>query len=141
MSGNSYAGDVTPERAWDVLAAEPTAVLVDVRTQPEWSYVGLPMLDQLGKKPLCVSWQVYPAMAVNEGFAEALAAAGVGPEQTVLLLCRSGVRSKAAAELLTAKGYARAYNIAGGFEGNHNADKHRGTVSGWKVAGLPWQQG
>ena len=58
----------------------------------------------------------------------------------MLLLCRSGGRSRAAAMALTAAGYAHAYNIAGGFEGDLNATKHRGGMNGWKAAGLPWNQ-
>ncbi|HTH96769.1 MAG TPA: rhodanese-like domain-containing protein [Stellaceae bacterium] len=141
MSGATYAGDLTPKQVWERLAAEKDAVLVDVRTVPEWNFVGLPDLAGLGKKAVCISWQVYPAKGVNGQFAEDLAAAGVAKDQPVFLLCRSGGRSRAAAELLTAKGYTHAYNIIDGFEGNHDAQKHRGTSGGWKVAGLPWQQG
>jgi len=59
----------------------------------------------------------------------------------ILLLCRSGVRSKYAAIALTEAGYKTCYNISGGFEGDHNEDRHRGKFNGWKVAGLPWAQG
>jgi rhodanese-related sulfurtransferase len=138
---SSYAGDVSPEQAWAILSEDKDAVLVDVRTHAEWSYVGLPTLDSLGKEPKRISWQIFPAMAVNDGFAAAVAEAGVPKDAPILLLCRSGVRSKAAAEKLTAEGYTKAMNIAGGFEGNPDPAGHRGTLSGWKVAGLPWRQG
>jgi rhodanese-related sulfurtransferase len=137
----SYAGDIPPEEAWRLLKETPEAQLVDVRTAPEWSYVGLPALDALGKQTHRVSWQIYPAMQVNPDFVAEIRALGVDPDQPVVLLCRSGVRSKAGAEALTAAGFTSAYNISGGFEGNHDALKHRGTVGGWKVAGLPWTQG
>jgi rhodanese-related sulfurtransferase len=76
----------------------------------------------------------------NDGFLDELAAAGVAKDAPVLFLCRSGVRSVAAAEAATAVGYTRAYNILQGFEGNPDGAGHRGAGSGWKVAGLPWRQ-
>lgn len=136
-----YAGDVTPIEAWKLLNDDSGAVLIDVRTNAEWSYVGLPDLGTLGKQPAKIAWQVFPEMRVNPDFLEAVAAAGIKPEQRVLLLCRSGVRSQAAARYLTQHGFAAAYNVTGGFEGPHDAAKHRGTVSGWKASGLPWVQG
>jgi rhodanese-related sulfurtransferase len=136
----SYAGDVTPEQAWAALRDEPGAVLVDVRTRAEWSYVGLPDLAPIGKEVVLVEWQSYPDGRVNEGFVDELAAAGVGKEQSVYFLCRSGVRSVSAAKAATAAGWAESRNVLEGFEGPHDADRHR-AVSGWKVAGLPWVQG
>lgn len=135
-----YAGDISSREAWQILATDPKAVLVDVRTRPEWDYVGLPDLRPLGKAVVAVSWQVYPDMAVNPAFADELAASGVDREATVLLLCRSGTRSRHAAEALTARGFARCLNVADGFEGPLDADGRRGTVAGWKAAGLPWRQ-
>ncbi|WP_076260920.1 rhodanese-like domain-containing protein [Intrasporangium flavum] len=136
----SYAGDVTPEQAWAALRDEPGAVLVDVRTSAEWSYVGLPDLAEVGKDVVLVEWQSYPDGRVNERFVDDLAAAGVGKEQPVYFLCRSGVRSVSAAEAATAAGWAQSRNVLEGFEGPHDAQRHR-AVSGWKVAGLPWVQG
>ena len=136
-----YAGDLRPAEAWALLEKDPKAVLVDVRTAPEWGFVGVPRLDGIGKETLCVSWQAYPDMARNEDFAGAVAAKGVGKDQPVLLLCRSGARSRAAAIALTAAGFGPCYNVAEGFEGDRDGDLHRGRVGGWKVAGLPWAQG
>ena len=62
------------------------------------------------------------------------------PQEPLLLLCRSGARSHNAAHLLTHNGYARAYNILEGFEGNPDADGHRGRTGGWRFRGLPWKQ-
>lgn len=135
-----YAGDLSVERAWDMLARDKNAVLVDVRTRPEWQFVGVPDLDRVGKKPLFVSWQIYPDMRPNESFVDQLGAAGVAPNAPVLLICRSGARSRAAAMALTAAGFEHCYNVAGGFEGDPDAERHRGTVNGWKAAGLPWKQ-
>ena len=136
----SYAGDVTPEQAWAALRDEPGAVLVDVRTRAEWSYVGLPDLGPIGKEVVLVEWQSFPDGRVNDGFVEQLEAAGVGREQSVYFLCRSGVRSISAAEAATAAGWAESRNVLDGFEGPHDAQRHR-SVAGWKVAGLPWVQG
>jgi rhodanese-related sulfurtransferase len=140
-SGLGYAGEITPAEAWERLASDPSAKVIDVRTQAEWSFVGVPDLSSLGRQVLLVSWQVFPAMARNEAFAAQVEANGAGKGDTLLLLCRSGVRSKAAAEFLTGLGYTAAWNVTDGFEGPHDSTKHRGTVAGWKASGLPWAQG
>lgn len=137
----AYAGDITPRDAWDQLTSNPNAKLVDVRTQAEWVYVGVPDLSPLGKQPILVQWQTFPAMAHNESFAEQLRGQGVVPGDTVLFLCRSGVRSRAAAELMTQLGFTAAYNVSDGFEGPLDDGRHRGHAAGWKAAGLPWVQG
>ncbi|HLZ65044.1 MAG TPA: rhodanese-like domain-containing protein [Aliidongia sp.] len=136
-----YAGDISPTEAWQKLATDPRAVLVDVRTQAEWSYVGQPDLGSLAKPVHRLSWQIFPEMQVNAGFVDGVKAAGIEPDQPILLLCRSGVRSAAAAKLLTERGFTACYNIRDGFEGAGDAEKHRGRVAGWKVEGLPWVQG
>ncbi|MFY7958847.1 MAG: rhodanese-like domain-containing protein [Elsteraceae bacterium] len=135
-----YAGEIAPKEVWKRLESEPNAVMVDVRTAPEWSYVGLPDLSALGKKPVLNSWQVYPNTTPEPDFADKLIAAGLTPDQPIFFLCRSGVRSLAAARLMTARGFKHCFNITGGFEGDVDAKKHRGNVAGWKFAGLPWTQ-
>ena len=138
---DGYAGDLRPAEAWALLTEDPKAVLVDVRTLPEWNFVGLPRLDGLGKETVCVSWQVFPDMRMNDNFAAEVEARGVSKDQPVLLICRSGQRSRSAAMALTAAGFGPCYNVAEGFEGDRDGDLHRGSVGGWKVAGLPWAQG
>jgi rhodanese-related sulfurtransferase len=135
-----YAGDVGPTDAYAALQADADAVLVDVRTSAEWSYVGLPDLSQIGKRVIPLEWQRFPDGARNMSFVEQLREAGVGEGSPIYFLCRSGVRSAAAAELATAAGLGPAYNVSDGFEGPLDRDGHR-TVSGWKIAGLPWRQG
>ncbi len=137
---SGYAGDVGPREAWDILAAHASAVLVDVRTDAEWAYVGLPDLDRLSKTVHCLSWQTYPDMATNPDFVADLKARGVGEEQPILLLCRSGARSRDAAIALTAAGFQRCYNVANGFEGPLDETRQRGVKTGWKASGLPWTQ-
>jgi rhodanese-related sulfurtransferase len=136
-----YAGDVTPREAWELLAKDPLAVLIDVRTSAEWSYVGIPDVLALGKSLLRIEWQTYPTGALNPHFTQGVASAGVPKEAKLLLLCRSGARSAAAARLLTAEGWQTAYNIIDGFEGPPDGARHRGAVGGWKHEGLPWVQG
>ena len=138
-----YAGDVSPEEAFELLCGDASAALVDVRTQAEWSFVGVVDLAACDKAPLLVEWQRYPTMAVNEAFqadvAKALDEGAVSKERALLFLCRSGVRSIAAAEAMTAAGYTKSFNVTEGFEGSLDVEGHRG-VGGWKARGLPWTQ-
>ncbi len=136
-----YAGDVTPKQAWRLLDEDPSAVLVDVRTQAEWTYVGVPDLTAIGKQVGFVSWKTFPTMAENPEFATELGSQGVTGDQTVVFICRTDVRSGAAARAMTAKGFARCLRLVEGFEGQLDDSKHRGTVGGWKARGLPWIQG
>ncbi|MCY4499679.1 MAG: rhodanese-like domain-containing protein [Rhodospirillaceae bacterium] len=138
--GASFAGDIPVEEAWAVLRDEPDATLIDVRTDAEWSYVGVPDLTGLGKHPLLVSWQRFPDMAINAEFIEMLHRAGLSLDAANLFICRSGARSRAAALAMTAEGFSRCYNVAEGFEGDKDASQHRGTTGGWKAVGLPWIQ-
>ena len=136
----SYAGDIDPQQAWSILADDPKAVLVDVRTNAEWKYVGTPDLSRLGKQVVTVQWKVFPEMQVNPVFRQDLEAEGVTPDRTLVLLCRSGQRSAAAAQALTDAGYRCCYNVAEGFEGDKDEHGHRATRNGWQVRGLPWKQ-
>ena len=140
----AYHGDTTPEEAWETLSREPGAALVDVRTAAEWTYVGLPDLSRTKAPLLRIEWQTYPSNEVNPAFVamvdEALRRAGLAPDAPVFFLCRSGVRSAAAAAAMAAAGYSHCYNVVGGFEGPRDASGHRGSVEGWKAAQLPWVQ-
>jgi len=137
----SYAGDVSAAEAWERLKSDPRAQLVDVRTMAEWNFVGLPDLSALGRQVHCIEWQGFPTGARNPGFvAEASQALG-DKDAPVLVMCRSGARSRAAAIALTQAGYRQAINIGDGFEGDMDEDGHRGNRNGWKQADLPWRQG
>ena len=131
-----YKGDVTPREAYERLSSESGAVLIDVRTQAEWAFVGVPVVERLVRQ----SWQVFPSMQVDENFVDKVRAAGVKEGDAVFLICRSGGRSAAAANALTAAGFAHCFNVAQGFEGDRDAAGHRGSLGGWKAAGLPWAQ-
>jgi len=132
--------DVSPTDAWTALRSDPDAVLVDVRTDAEWTFVGVPDLSEAGKQPVLIPWQVYPSMQVNGAFTEHLHRAGITPLSKVFYLCRSGARSLAAGQAAQAAGFPHAANIANGFEGPPDAKGHRGEIAGWKAEGLPWVQ-
>jgi rhodanese-related sulfurtransferase len=136
----NYAGDVSPREAWKILSSDEKAVLIDVRTAPEWSFVGVPDLASLGKQVVRQSWQTYPRTEIDADFAARLSAAVADRDAPLLFLCRSGARSRSAAMAMTQAGYHRCYNIATGFEGNHDGERHRGRAAGWKADGLPWVQ-
>lgn len=144
-SSLNYAGDISAAEAWDRLQSDPKAQLIDVRTVAEWNFVGLPDLQNLGRRVHCIEWQGFPNGAQNTGFTaeavQALTATGAAKSDPVLLLCRSGARSRAAAIALTAAGYSNAFNVASGFEGDVDGKGHRGNLNGWKASGLPWRQG
>ena len=127
-----YAGALLPAEAGELMKAG--AKLVDVRTKPELAYVGrIP-------GAAAVEWQTWPGNRPNAEFLAELSAA-VPKETPVMFLCRSGARSHAAAEAATQAGWREAYNVLEGFEGDKDAEQHRGNLGGWRKAGLPWVQG
>ena len=130
-----YAGAVTPSEAFAVLQADSQARLVDVRTRAEWEWVGRP------QGAVLIEWNLWPTGTRNAAFEQELLAQVPDKAAPVLFLCRSGGRSHHAALTAQRLGYAHAFNVLEGFEGNKDAHGHRGTVGGWKVAGLPWIQG
>ena len=143
-SAASYAGDLLATNAFELLAGDESSVLIDVRTQAEWAYVGAPDLTALGKTPVFIEWQSFPAMQVDRSFASRLSAmleaAGVAPGASLLFLCRSGARSRHAAIAMTEAGWAPCFNISDGFEGPLDPWRHRNAVGGWKAGNLPWTQ-
>ncbi len=126
-----YAGDVTPQLAHDWWQAGD-AVLIDVRSDAEREWVGFVP----GAVPL--AWKQWPGMVMNASFDEAIRAA-VPDGKKAVLLCRSGVRSIAAARRATELGI-EAYNILEGFEGDPDESGQRGHRGGWRLRGLPWRQ-
>ena len=130
-----YAGAVTPEEAYTLLQADPTAKLIDVRTSAERDWVGKVALPETRQG--AVQWTLYPGGAPNPDFLSQLEKQA-GKDDVLLFLCRSGVRSRHAAKLATESGYRNAYDVLEGFEGDKDTEGHRKTVSGWCKAGLPW---
>src|SRR5215469_197230 len=140
-SPSNYAGDLSVQDSWALLQSDPRAQLFDVRTQAEWNFVGVPDLAGLGRETRLLEWQTFPSMQINPDFVkDATQVAGGDKDAPLLFLCRSGARSRSAAIALTQAGYRRAYNVAGGFEGDLDGERHRGKRNGWKAAGLPWKQ-
>jgi len=129
-----YSGALTPPEAAQLLAELPEAVLVDVRSSAEWQFVGTV------PNSVRIELKTFPGMQPNPNFVAQLKEQ-VSPEATVLFMCRSGVRSDEAARLARDAGYGSVFNVLEGFEGDKDAQGHRGTVNGWKGHGLPWQQG
>lgn len=128
----SYAGALTPMEVYDVLQKTQHAVLVDVRTKAE--------LDLVGRIPnaIHVEWAFYPGMVANPDFPAQLEMQ-VDKESLVIFMCRTGGRSHQAAALAASLGFAEAYNMLEGFEGEANAEKQRTLINGWRHSGLPWQ--
>lgn len=143
-AAQGYVESLASSEAYALLQTNPEAQLVDVRTRAEWSFVGLPDLDALGRQPLLAEWQQFPSMAVDPAFAQkvgdTLTEAGATKETPLLFLCRSGGRSLAAARAMAAAGFSACINVSDGFEGDMDANRQRGRVNGWKAAGLPWVQ-
>lgn len=132
---------LTPKQAWELLQAHPNAVLIDVRSEMEFLFVGHPV------GAVHVPWIDEPTWKVNPNFAtevRKVILGGVSMEKggsvPILLICRSGKRSLEAGETLVADGLTEIYNIEDGFEGELDNDHHRSSVGGWRHAGLPWEQ-
>lgn len=145
MGSSQSVENVSVTEVWTRLRADPTSVLIDVRTRAEWAFVGVPDLGGIGRKPVLIEWQSFPDSKVDPAFAERLSAilgqSGVGRGVQLFFICRSGGRSHMAAQVMSAAGWTRCTNVAEGFEGPLDSEGHRGSVAGWKVAGLPWTQG
>jgi len=137
--------DVPVEEVWSRLKEDSASLLIDVRTRAEWAFVGLPDLTEIGKRVLTVEWQTSPESRIDAAFPERLVevldAASANKDTELFFICRSGGRSRMAAEAMANAGYRRCRNVADGFEGPLDADRHRGQVAGWKAAGLAWVQG
>jgi len=132
--------NVSAKQAYQALLEDPSARLIDVRTDAEWAFVGLPDLSEAGKQTVLIPWQMFPSMRINEGFLAQLAEEGVSKADRLYFICRSGARSAHAALAAEAAGYGSADNVADGFEGPVDRDGHRGMIAGWKADGLPWRQ-
>ena len=128
-----YEGAMLPDEAQQIMSLAPGAVLVDVRTQAE--------LDWVGTIPGAVEieWASYPHMKANPHFIAQLEQQ-VSKESLLMFICRSGARSHNAALAATQAGYTDCYNVLQGFEGDKDAHAHRNVLSGWRAAGLPWEQ-
>ncbi|MDR2113298.1 MAG: rhodanese-like domain-containing protein [Candidatus Accumulibacter sp.] len=130
--GVAYRGELAPEEAWRLVQEYPGAKLVDIRTTEE--------LTLIGRVPgaIEIQWRLFSDWELNPRFLRDIKKTFL-PTDTILLLCRSGVRSREAAELLAGEGFRNCFNILEGFEGDKNEAGQR-VIAGWKVRGLPWSQ-
>lgn len=122
-----YAGDISVKDAWELLQAHGDTAIIDVRTPQEWEQVGVPDLASLDKPLHRITWRMLPDGSSAVRFAESFGELGLPKDVPLLLLCKAGGRSQAAALALTAAGYSCCLNVAGGFEGQN----------GWLASKLP----
>jgi rhodanese-related sulfurtransferase len=138
--------EVDPAAAYRLLETDSATALIDVRTRAEWAFVGVPDLSGTSRPLWLVEWARFPAMNQNPAFLEELGTQmGESVPRRLLFLCRSGARSMAAAQAVAASLAERGIevhcsNVAEGFEGDLDAEGHRGRKNGWKARGLPWRQ-
>ncbi len=132
QSGAIYAGGVYPPEAWALFQAG-AAQLVDVRSAEELKFVGHVPGGQH------VAWMTSAALVKNPRFVRELEKIA-SKDSVILLLCRSGKRSAAAAEAATLAGFTAVYNVLEGFEGDLDTQQRRGDSGGWRHWGLPWVQ-
>ncbi len=143
---NKEGIDQDPVTVWKGLTNNPESALIDVRTQSEWAFVGVPDLTELGRKQVMVEWLTFPSMQINRDFFHQVEDRFQGEiPSTLYFICRSGSRSRSAAifiekELSRQGKKVKCINVSEGFEGVLNQEGHRGTVNGWKIKGLPWKQ-
>jgi len=111
------------------LMAESNSVLLDVRTKEEWETIGKPEGEKIELQTYFLSIQFGNERIFNENFVQEFKNLAINQDKNILIICRSGVRSQFAAELLKKENYT-CINISDGFEGNHEN-------VGWKRCGLP----
>ncbi len=128
--------EVDPKQAWLMLQENPDAILLDVRSKVEFDYVGHPV------GAVHIPLQEAPDWTTDPDFAQkVIERLGAGSKNTTILtLCRSGKRSMLAAQLLEQHGYRHTVNIAEGFEGDLDENRHRSNRNGWRFHKLPWEQ-
>ncbi|NOT11878.1 MAG: rhodanese-like domain-containing protein [Methylococcaceae bacterium] len=126
--------NLDPIQAWELLQQNSDAIMIDVRTKVEHSFVGHP------PDAIHIPWKEFPDWQVNARFVSEVKKVVPDIKAPILLLCRSGQRSLDAAKVLEEAGYQLLINIDNGFEGPLDGNKHRGNLGGWRFHGLPWEQ-
>ena len=137
---NSNVQNITSVECFNQLSEISNSYLIDVRTKPEWEFIGIPDLSSLNKKTIFISWHLYPEMQINSFFENMLLESNIKKMDKLFLICRSGSRSFHAAKFLVSCGYNYSYNVSDGFEGDKNNLGQRSTINGWKYYNLPWKQ-
>ncbi|MDE1947960.1 MAG: rhodanese-like domain-containing protein [Burkholderiales bacterium] len=125
---------LTPEKAYEILQGDANTLLVDCRTEVEFYYVGHPVGS------INIEWNTAPDFDVNPHFSEEVMRMAGRKDRPIIIICRSGKRSVDAGNELEKHGFTHVSNVLDGFEGELDADHHRGTIGGWRQKGLPWRQ-
>jgi len=134
--------DLSPTQAYALLQETPRSILIDIRSAMEYLFVGHPVGS------VHIAWIDEPDWDVNPHFVAEIQSLlenrfkGSDPKQdaSVLLICRSGKRSREAGAALLAAGFQHVMHVDEGFEGERDENHHRGTLGGWRFHGLPWEQ-
>ncbi len=147
MPESAAIHSVTPKEAWQILQENPKAVLIDVRSEMEYLFIGHPV------GAIHISWIDNPDWTINPNFVKEVRKVVLGgiiddhedakhpvDSSPILLICRSGARSLEAGKVLVREGFKHVYNVLEGFEGALDANHHRGTLGGWRFHSLPWEQ-
>ena len=140
LSKKDNIKNISSRGCFEKLSIEVNSQLIDVRTKPEWIYVGVPDLSSINKKVIFVSWQVYPEMGTNKFFENQILESNIKKDNNLYFICRSGNRSNNAAEFLTSRGFSNCFNVIDGFEGKINHERQRASIDGWQFNNLPWKQ-
>jgi rhodanese-related sulfurtransferase len=127
---------LSPREAHDFLHRNPNALLIDVRSEMEYLFVGHPV------GALHVAWNDGPDWDINPHFVgQVKRLAGTNhAHRPIVLICRSGNRSVDAGAALEQAGFSDVYNVLHGFEGELDEHHHRNSTAGWRHDGLPWEQ-
>jgi len=136
---------ITCDDTFELLTSDENTILIDVRTQEENNFAGIVDSSDFNQRMALIQWKCYPDMKMNQKFGDELDSILTKnfkdkDQVKILFMCRSGARSDQAAYFTTTKGYHNCFNVISGFEGDHNENKQRGTVNGWKASNLPWIQ-
>ena len=124
---------LTPSETFEFLQSNPTAVLIDCRSEFEFLFVGHPIGAILVPWYDGIDWDLNPHFIGQVRMA-------ASHDRPVVLICRSGNRSKEAGTALEQAGFSNICNVLYGFEGELDEHHRRGTLNGWRHAGLPWEQ-
>ena len=140
VNKNHTIQNVSSIECFKILSNVTDSYLVDVRTLPEWKFVGVPNLSIINKETIFVSLLIYPDMDENKNFEKEILDQGIQKNNNLYFICRSGQRSLYAAEFLINSGFSNCFNVHDGFEGDQNQHKKRSLINGWKYNNLPWKQ-
>ena len=132
--------NITSIECFNKLSEISNSYLIDIRTKPEWEFIGVPDLSSLNKKTIFISWHMYPEMKINSLFENQITELNIKKNDNLFLICRSGNRSSDAAGFLTSRGFTNCFNVKDGFEGEIGPNHQRSTINGWKYCKLPWKQ-